>query len=236
MSEIYLIRHGQASFGKEEYDQLSDIGFRQAQYLGRHLALFSQPFDAIYIGTLNRQRQTAETVLSCFEHSGHKTPSPRITEAFDEYDFFAVWKDYLPKLLKDNPDLECKMKNFSNNPKEFQSIFSHIMLRWISGEYQDIKAPRWKDFKSRVAEGMEKLMKENGSGRRIVVFTSGGPIALVVQQALKLSDEKTIDLSWQVMNASITRIKYKGNRTALAGFNDITSLEMAGDKELLTYR
>ena len=38
MSEIYFIRHGQASFGEENYDRLSDLGVKQAKYLARHLA------------------------------------------------------------------------------------------------------------------------------------------------------------------------------------------------------
>ncbi|MCH1491392.1 MAG: histidine phosphatase family protein, partial [Luminiphilus sp.] len=30
MASIYLIRHGQASFGSDNYDQLSPVGQRQA--------------------------------------------------------------------------------------------------------------------------------------------------------------------------------------------------------------
>ena len=38
MATIYLIRHGQASFGKENYDQLSPRGWEQGRVLGRWLA------------------------------------------------------------------------------------------------------------------------------------------------------------------------------------------------------
>jgi len=38
MSELYLIRHGQASFGTADYDRLSEKGIRQASVLGDHLA------------------------------------------------------------------------------------------------------------------------------------------------------------------------------------------------------
>jgi len=38
MNEIYFIRHGQASFGEENYDRLSDLGVKQAKHLARHLA------------------------------------------------------------------------------------------------------------------------------------------------------------------------------------------------------
>ena len=36
MSTLYMIRHGQASFGKEDYDKLSDGGLRQARILAHH--------------------------------------------------------------------------------------------------------------------------------------------------------------------------------------------------------
>ena len=34
MATIYLVRHGQASFGKENYDQLSPRGWEQGRILG----------------------------------------------------------------------------------------------------------------------------------------------------------------------------------------------------------
>ncbi|HCT4576619.1 TPA: histidine phosphatase family protein, partial [Pseudomonas aeruginosa] len=37
MGSIYLIRHGQASFGADDYDVLSPTGIRQAEILGDHL-------------------------------------------------------------------------------------------------------------------------------------------------------------------------------------------------------
>ena len=63
MSEIYLIRHGQASFGEEVYDKLSPMGIRQARVLARHLARLNPSFDMVYCGTMERQRVTAQEVL-----------------------------------------------------------------------------------------------------------------------------------------------------------------------------
>ena len=38
VGNLYLIRHGQASFGADDYDVLSPVGVRQSQALGEHLA------------------------------------------------------------------------------------------------------------------------------------------------------------------------------------------------------
>ncbi len=236
MGIFYFIRHGQASFNEENYDQLSAIGFRQARHLGEHWVRIGLTFDTIYHGTLDRQRQTAETVIDCYEKFGRDIPTPKISSAFNECDATAVWNAYLPRLIREDPTLENQMDRIRTDPKIFQKVFSRLMFSWVSGKYEEDGGPRWKDFTKRVAEGVDDLGKKHGSGSRVAVFTSGGPVALAIRQALNISDEKTMALSWQVMNASVTRMEYKGDKIALAGFNDITHLEMAGDEALLTYR
>jgi hypothetical protein len=51
-----------------------------------------------------------------------------------------------------------------------------------------------------------------------------------------LSDKMALEISWQLMNASITRIKYNSKGIMLAGFNEVSHLELEGDARLLTYR
>ena len=36
MGTLYLVRHGQASFGADDYDKLSDLGHRQCVRLGEY--------------------------------------------------------------------------------------------------------------------------------------------------------------------------------------------------------
>jgi broad specificity phosphatase PhoE len=79
-------------------------------------------------------------------------------------------------------------------------------------------------------------METYGSGRKIIIFTSGGPISAAVQHALGLTDSKAIEISWQIMNASVTRFKYNSRGMMLSVFNDITHIEMEKDKDLITYR
>jgi len=47
MSEIFFVRHGQASFGSDDYDRLSPLGVRQAKILARYLAQTGKIFDAV---------------------------------------------------------------------------------------------------------------------------------------------------------------------------------------------
>ena len=50
MGNLYLVRHGQASFGADDYDQLSELGQAQALRLGEYWRERGMKFDAIYTG------------------------------------------------------------------------------------------------------------------------------------------------------------------------------------------
>jgi len=236
MSEIYLFRHGQASFGADNYDKLSPNGVKQSAILARHLAQTGKFFDALYYGELERQRKTAQEFIDyCGEHE-METPRPNICDAFNEYDSFAVWQALVPELTRDDPTIPADMAQIAGEKKAFQRVFYKVMNRWISGSYHATGIPNWNDFKQRVRQGLTDLITRYGAGKQIGVFTSGGPISVAVQAALDLSDPKTLEVSWQLMNASITRIKYNRRGIMLAVFNDVTHLELAGDPALLTYR
>ncbi len=236
MSEIYLFRHGQASFGEDNYDKLSPKGVKQSQILARHLAKTGKSFDAIYFGEMERQQKTAQEFIDYCSKNKLSTPRPNISDAFNEYDSFAVWQALVPELTQEDPSIAKDVAEIAGEKKAFQRVFARVMNRWISGSYHASGIPYWHDFKQRVRQGLEDLIARHGARKQIAVFTSGGPISVTVQAALELSDPKTLEVSWQLMNASITRIKYNSRGITLAVFNDVTHLELEGDERLLTYR
>ncbi len=236
MSEIYFIRHGQASFGQENYDRLSSIGALQAQVLARHLAKTGKRFDALYHGEMQRQQKTAWELIRHCSTNGLAVPAPVVHAGFNEYDSFAVWHALLPELLEDDPALEKDLEEIPANQKAFQKIFSRLMARWAAGAYRATQIERWEDFIHRVRQAIDELTAAHGGGKRLAVFTSGGPIAVAVRLALGLSDKATLEISWQLMNASITRLKYNRHGIMLAGFNEVAHLELQADERLLTYR
>ncbi len=236
MSEIYLFRHGQASFGEDNYDKLSPNGVKQSQILARHLAQTGKSFDAIYFGEMERQQKTAQEFIDYCRRNQLGTPHPTMLDAFNEYDSVAVWQALMPELAQAEPSIAKDMAEIAAEKKAFQRVFSKVMNRWISGSYQAAGIPDWNSFKQRVRQGLEDLIARHGARKQIAIFTSGGPISVIVQAALDLSDPKTLEVSWQLMNASVTRIKYSSRGIMLAVFNDVTHLELEGDERLLTYR
>ena len=90
MGSIYLIRHGQASFGADDYDVLSPTGIRQAEILGDHLLNLGVRFDRVLSGGLRRQQHTARAALERLESSGLATPELEVDPAFNEFEADAV--------------------------------------------------------------------------------------------------------------------------------------------------
>ncbi|HET8705674.1 MAG TPA: phosphoglycerate mutase family protein, partial [Pseudomonadales bacterium] len=100
MGQLYLIRHGQASFGEADYDKLSPTGWQQATQLSHWLHQQGIDFDAVYAGTLRRHRETAEAAL---QHRG----GTRLQHdpAFDELNANLLWQLHLPEMLRQHGDL-----------------------------------------------------------------------------------------------------------------------------------
>ena len=63
MGILLLVRHGQASWGAENYDQLSEIGWEQGRILGRALAERGIQPDLVVSGGMQRHQETCAGVL-----------------------------------------------------------------------------------------------------------------------------------------------------------------------------
>ena len=236
MSMIYMIRHGQASFGKEDYDQLSPLGKRQARILAQHFLDTGFEPDAVYSGTMARQTATAEEVLDRYRAAGRKVPELERLSSFNEYDTAAIIRALFPAMVKDDPSLSEELPKMYASKDSFKRVFEAAMLRWVTGEFDTPEFESWKGLKARVAGSLERMMRSHGRGKTIAVFTSGGAISASIAHVLGISGERAIRLNWQLVNSSVSRFMYNEERITLAGFNTFTHLELAGDPSLITYR
>ncbi len=236
MSEIFIIRHGQASFGKENYDVLSGRGSEQSRIVAGFLYNRGCRFDAVYSGTLDRQRRTAEIFRNVYAEKGEALSALSIREGFDEYDSRRIIEAQIGEMMREDPSLEEDVKRIFSDRKSFQRVFEQAMLRWVSGKYRYEKLESWEDFQKRVTSALTGVMKENGRGRSAVIFASGGSLSACVQYALDISNEATMELCWQIVNTSVTRFRYRDGKITLSVFNDYSHLELEGMEGLVTYR
>jgi broad specificity phosphatase PhoE len=236
MSMIYMIRHGQASFGKADYDCLSDLGVKQAGILTSHLSQAGIFFDAIYTGLQLRHEQTLAVYLDECKEAGNNVLPIKRTDAFNEYDSEKILTVIIPLLIKEDPAFEAEVAGMIRDNRSFQKVFEKVMSRWIRGTDSFDGLESWKTYSNRVCAGIDRIMESEGAGKNVAVFTSGGPIAASVQKTLNLAGQDILKLLWQIVNSSVTRFKYGDRRLSLFGFNDFSHLELTKDRTLITYR
>lgn len=235
MSTIYFIRHGQASFGSDHYDRLSELGIRQSEILGDYLVRLGLTFDAVFSGTLERQRVTAATVMDRFP-AVDGTPDIGIRAGFDEYPSSVIVKAILPTMAREDPALAQAVPAMFTSVRNFWRVYEPVMRRWISGRYEADGLESWPSFRARVADTLRDTAAEAGRGKTVAVFTSAGTISAVMQIALDLSDLKTLELAWQIRNTSMSTFLFKEDRFTLSTFNSAAHLDQTGRPDLLTYR
>lgn len=236
MGSIYLIRHAQASFGAQDYDVLSPLGYRQAEALGDYLAQLGIRFDRCISGELHRQQDTARTTLSRLAHSDGSQPSLEIDAAFNEFQADAVIRAHLPELLEVEPNALHILRNAASHRAEFQRLFTFVVHRWISGEHEKEELESWSSFLERVAGGLERLLEQAETSDKIAVFTSGGTITALLQRIIGVPAVKAFELNWQIVNTSLSQLKFRGREVALASFNSHAHLQLLKNPELVTHR
>jgi broad specificity phosphatase PhoE len=231
-----MVRHGQASFGKENYDQLSGRGRKQCGILADYLIRTKVAFDAVYTGDMARQQDTAWEIGATYQAHDLNLPERHIMPEFNEYSSRDIIMAHIRDVAQEDPGLKADLKRLYVDKKAFQRVFETIMVRWISGEMDKPGVTRWRDFREGVQSGMRKAMAKNGRKKKILICTSGGPISAAVQMALDLSDEKALRIAWHLANTSVTTFVYRGDRLELTAFNHTSHLELLNDPEMITYR
>lgn len=228
MSTLHLIRHGQASFGADDYDRLSSLGEQQVHHLREHYARTGQRLNTIVSGRLKRQRATAAILAS------PNVDGVRDHAAFDEYDAHALFKAHAE--LTGVP-LSALRGSGPPDARAFQRRLEEVGRQWVAGALDRPGIERWHDFRSRVAEGLEQIMREAGRSQEVAICTSAGAIGAAVGHILGLDDEGSLRLSWSIFNASITRVRFDDSRRSLEVFNAVPHLEAQPDpRGLITFR
>ncbi len=236
MSTLFFIRHGQASFGKDEYDELSDNGHRQARILAHYFEVMNRRFDAVYTGTLSRHIKTAGALLSLLKEENVPVPPVRQLEGLNEYPTHDIFPALAPYAIKENPSLAADVASIMKDRRAFQRVFEAIMAVWASGKHDLPGLMTWQGFKDRVNGAIDEIMRADGTGKTVAVYTSGGTISVAVQRTLHLGETDAMKIAEQLVNTSVSRFKCTSDRIMLASFNEYPHLERENDGKLITYR
>ena len=217
MGVVILVRHGQASFGADDYDVLSETGWEQGRLLGEWLRGKADEPTAVVRGSMRRHRETAEAA---------GWTDAVVDAGWDEFDHLGVVARY--------PDLpEGELGN-----REFQRVFELATARWTAGGHDAEYDEPWPAFRARVTASLRDVCGQAGPGGTAVVVTSGGPIAAACAALVDPdADDATFGRLWSrfnttIVNSSFTRIVVGSTGARMLTFNEHPHLE----GEHLTYR
>jgi broad specificity phosphatase PhoE len=239
MSQIILVRHGQASFLGGDYDRLGANGEAQSRLLGEYWSQRGLLFSGAYSGPRARQLETARIVAETYRRIGLAFPETTVMDEFDEYHAQEVMRSCLPQLLPRNAEINALHRAYkeASEPtvqhKTFQKLFEAVITKWVAGEIAADGIPSWDEFCARVERGVTQVVRNTPSAASAVVFTSAGPIGATMRRALHLSAADTLQLTWMSRNASFSTFLASGERFTLSAFNAHPHLDGDG---LLTYR
>ena len=234
VSTLTLVRHGQAAPFQQENAALTPTGEAQAEKLAEFWLRNKVRFDEVLCGTLPRQMRTEQVVAARFRAAGQPWPASQSDGSWNEYDATGVLRHLVPA----DPRLSALAAEFEqahSGPDEnrrFQHLFEAAMHCWLEGAMETNGVEPWRAFRDRVSGAIRRIM-EGPSSRRVVVFTSGGPIGFAVHCAIQAPAKSFLDVNWRVRNCSVTEFVFDRRRFTLDSFNCIPHIEAAA---LRTYR
>jgi broad specificity phosphatase PhoE len=218
---LYLVRHGQASFGADNYDQLSPLGMRQCQRLGEYFKSRGRRFDAVITGTLARQVQSQQAIATALGGA----PEPLRLPGLDEYDSAAVIAAIHPQPLARPSTPELYRHHFR--------LLRDGLSAWMAGRTQPQGMPGYAEFAAGVAAALAHVRTLGGG--EVLMVSSGGPISTAVGQVLGVAPDITIELNMRIRNSAVTEFHFNPKRLVLQTYNMLPHLDSEEFADWITY-
>lgn len=221
MGQLYLVRHGQASLGADDYDQLSPLGMQQSQRLGEHWRAQGLKFDAVVTGALKRHAQT----LAGIQQGMGTQHNALVWPGLNEYDSEAIIRAIHPG--------ELVKPNTPENYKQHFRLLRDGLKQWMAGVVSPQGMPSYAEFSKGVTSALDHI-RQSCDGN-VLLVSSGGPIATAVAHVLRTSPETSIELNLRIRNSAVSEFSFNPKRYHLMSFNHVTHLETPSHKDWITF-
>jgi len=242
LSNIYLVRHGQAGT-RDDYDSLSKLGRHQARLLGEYFVNQGIEFTSAYCGSMNRQQQTACEVSTAFTEAGKAFPETVVDECWNEFDLAHVYRELAPLLCEQDPTFRKELEEMLADMKRNAGVHeADVHRRWRPCDTKMVEAwvegvlpysgETWKQFNARVEAG-NRTFERASRHANILVFTSATPTAVLTSLALGMDGKRIRQLAGVLHNSSYTVLRQRDEQLRLFQFNAVPHLTTP---ELRTHR
>jgi broad specificity phosphatase PhoE len=223
MGTLYLVRHGQASFGADDYDQLSDLGQRQCEALGQAMRQRGVQPAAVLRGSLRRHEQSWQALARGL---GVEASAEQVWPGLNEYDSLALLEAHGGEPLPPH-----------DTPEGFKAHFRRLrqaLQGWMEGRLAPQGMPAYVEFRAGVVAALSHVQARH-AGDSVVVVSSGGPISTAVAHVLGAPPSTAIDLNMRLRNSALTEMVITPKRLELLAFNTLPHLEDEARRSWVTY-
>jgi broad specificity phosphatase PhoE len=187
-------------------------------------------FDAVVTGTLRRQRETAQAILEEADAS-FKAKDICVEPALDEYRPEALVAAYGQGMVAQGG---AAAERDPHVVREHFRLLRSALLAWVEGRTVPEGMPAFVDFQKDAADVVRNAAAKYVEGR-VLVVSSGGPIAAIVCESLGAPANTVVEMNLRIRNASLTEFTTTPRRTNLLAFNNVAHLELERDHRLITY-
>jgi broad specificity phosphatase PhoE len=226
---LLAIRHGQASFGSDDYDRLSERGREQARRLGDWLAGHGERFERVLCGGMLRHRQTLDAIAEAYAERGQPLPATEFEPDFDEFDHHAVIGSFIA-IEQAHPSVAA-YRDGRADPAAVLSLLRDAFHCWAGGALDHCGEP-WAGFRERTRAAGRRLHAGMGESS-VLLVSSGGVLAQLAAAALEAPDSRAVELNLSLRNTALVEFHALPDGLRLGSWNALPHL--ADARELWTY-
>lgn len=223
---LLMVRHGQASFGKANYDELSDRGHHQAYQLGLWLADHQHVFSHVRIGNMHRHRQTLDGISKAYAERGLSLPEHDTDADFNEFDHTSVFAAF----MQQQAHTDIVKAAAGGETRATGAMVYAALHAWANDSLGELPES-WETFGARARRAAERL-HELPEGETLVV-SSGGLISRIAQAALEVPDRRAVDLNISLRNSALSEFHAREGQWRLGMWNSLPHLHR--ERDMWTY-
>ena len=226
MALLFLVRHGQASFGSADYDRLSDLGRQQSRWLGEHFAERGIQFKRTVAGSLKRQQSTAEEILAGMGVPASASGAIDTHAGLNEYNGEAL---YAAHTQGRNP-----LAHQQDNYRDYWRTLKAAMHAWAADELTGVPET-WSEFGARTRAALAHTCAGLARDDAVLAVSSGGAISRAIIDIIGSPGATAVEFNLQFRNTGVCELIVGSDATRLVTFNALPHLERTGRRASITF-
>ena len=222
MALLFLVRHGQASFGTADYDRLSELGRQQSRWLGEYFAERGVSFKRVVAGTLKRQQDTAHEILAGMgvRHAIESHPG------LDEYNGEALYAAHSGG--------RDPLAHQRSDYRDYWRTLKAAMHAWAADELTGVPET-WSQFGARTRAALSAACSGAARDDAVLVVSSGGAISRAVVEIIGSPGATAVEFNLQFRNTGVCELIVGSDATRLVTFNALPHLDRADRRSAITF-